>query len=71
MAEAEQDRPAIVHPCPRCGAPVACGMANGAARCWCLELPAALPVPANDGGARCYCRSCLVQLSEAARSLQR
>lgn len=61
----------ILHACPGCGAAVACGMTNGAAACWCTQLPPALPVPANDSAALCYCRACLTRLSAAARSLQR
>jgi hypothetical protein len=70
ITSAADGKKPIVHACPGCGGPVACGMTNGEAKCWCTELPPALPVPANDGGVLCYCRSCLEKLSAAARSLR-
>jgi hypothetical protein len=50
--------------CPGCGGPVACGMANGQATCWCFALPPALPVPADAADARCYCSQCLQRMIE-------
>jgi len=46
-------------------------MTNGEDTCWCLALPPGLPVPANDSGARCYCRDCLMKLTTASGSLRR
>jgi hypothetical protein len=71
MPRAETGEKPILHDCPKCGAPVACGMTNGEDTCWCLALPPALPVPANDSGARCYCRDCLMKLTTASGSLRR
>src|SRR5690349_3178290 len=45
--------------CPTCGKDNACGMANGAASCWCFAMPHVLPVSKADEAARCYCRACL------------
>ena len=50
--------------CPACGGPVACGMANGEASCWCFALPPALPIPAGATDARCYCSDCLRRMIE-------
>ena len=50
MPRAETGEKPILHDCPKCGAPVACGMTNGEDTCWCLALPPALPMPANDSG---------------------
>jgi len=54
----------FVDRCPGCGGPVACGMANGEAKCWCFALPPALPVPADAENARCYCSRCLRKMIE-------
>ncbi|HEU5434796.1 MAG TPA: cysteine-rich CWC family protein [Telluria sp.] len=50
--------------CSRCGAPFTCAMADGAdpaTPCWCVSLPAVVPVPALDNGvgAACWCPACL------------
>jgi hypothetical protein len=50
-------------PCPGCGAPVDCGMANGDGDCWCGAHPPALRVP-RDRGAECYCEACLIKLTK-------
>jgi hypothetical protein len=55
----ETSRQRVIHPCPACGGPVDCGMANREAACWCFALPPALPVPADAANARCYCSDCL------------
>ena len=55
--EANDDR------CPGCGQPVGCGVAAGKATCWCMELPAGLPMPAASAS-RCYCAACLKRLSD-------
>ena len=47
--------------CPRCGAAFVCGMATGEARCWCAELPPALP-PLPDAASGCYCPTCLREI---------
>lgn len=44
--------------CARCGASFGCGRTQGKPSCWCAELPAALPVPAEGEGA-CLCPACL------------
>jgi len=41
--------------CARCGSDFSCGMAAGAPRCWCAELPPLQPMP----GRACLCRNCL------------
>lgn len=57
---------ATVQACPSCGAAVTCGMTNGAATCWCFELPHAMPLSfARE--AQCYCAACLRQLIERKR----
>jgi hypothetical protein len=48
--------------CPGCGNAVGCGMTRGETTCWCVDLPHRMPMPANESGARCYCRSCLERL---------
>jgi hypothetical protein len=48
--------------CPACGGPVACGVANGEATCWCFALPAAMPIPTYADEARCYCSRCLQEM---------
>lgn len=55
-AEVTSDR------CPSCGNPVGCGMTRGKTTCWCVDLPHRMPMPANESGARCYCRVCLERL---------
>jgi hypothetical protein len=42
--------------CPRCGAAFVCGVAAGAERCWCFELP---PVMAVRADTACLCPACL------------
>jgi hypothetical protein len=34
---------------------------GGDAPCWCVALPAAVPVPATDQAAACWCPACLQQ----------
>jgi hypothetical protein len=63
----ETSRQRVIHPCPACGGPVDCGMANGEATCWCFALPPVLPVPVDAASARCYCSRCL-QRSIAERT---
>ena len=50
--------------CARCGATLHCARVDGAlvpdAPCWCMSLPAVLPLPdqaAPDGA--CWCPDCL------------
>jgi hypothetical protein len=59
--------------CPTCGKDNACGMANGAASCWCFAMPHVLPVSKADEAARCYCRACLagVIAAQAASNCSR
>jgi hypothetical protein len=49
--------------CPQCGAQFRCGMEGGDSECWCVSLPAFLPLPAKaDRGpiaASCFCPLCL------------
>ncbi|MEI8016941.1 MAG: cysteine-rich CWC family protein [Schlesneria sp.] len=42
--------------CPSCMGPFICDLANGCASCWCMSLPAVLPV---NQDATCLCRECL------------
>lgn len=61
--------PRKIAPCPGCGAPVDCAMANGDAECWCEAYPPVLPVPpAGDAAqpAACYCPACLERLTGAS-----
>ncbi|MBE9609244.1 cysteine-rich CWC family protein [Chitinilyticum piscinae] len=51
--------------CSRCSAEFDCGTGAADGRCWCTELPAALPL---DSGADCLCPACLRQrLQESGR----
>lgn len=49
--------------CPLCGTAFTCGMAAGQDKCWCADLPAAMPLPGAAAG--CYCPDCLRKLIEA------
>jgi hypothetical protein len=55
--------------CPGCGFVFACGAElakSGKGRCWCMEMPAGLPLPkteSGEGGA-CYCPACLEKLRQ-------
>ncbi|MDB5362650.1 MAG: Cysteine-rich [Rhodospirillales bacterium] len=40
--------------CARCGAPMTCTPEGD---CWCMALPAQLPLP--EGPAACFCSKCL------------
>ncbi len=53
--------------CPRCDAPMQCGMVNGDSECWCFALPHSVAVPAEDSSeeARCLCPTCLKALMDA------
>gem|GEM_PF-1659018 len=42
--------------CPRCHDHFVCDLAQGLDRCWCMTLPARLPVCAD---AKCLCPNCL------------
>lgn len=44
--------------CARCKKEFGCGMSEGKSTCWCAELPAVLPVPA-EGEGTCLCPDCL------------
>jgi len=57
--------------CPTCGKDNACGMANGAASCWCFAMPHVLPVSTTDAAARCYCRACLARVIAAQTASSR
>ena len=54
----------IMDECPACGGSVECGMASGAATCWCFALPHAMPMPSSNVGTGCYCQTCLTKLIE-------
>lgn len=43
--------------CSRCGKPFSCGKQDGAARCWCEDMPPK-GLPAGPG-ADCLCPDCL------------
>ncbi|MCF8200291.1 MAG: cysteine-rich CWC family protein [Sulfuritalea sp.] len=50
--------------CPQCGAQFRCGMEAGDTECWCVKLPAIVPLPAKaetgaSGAASCFCPVCL------------
>ena len=42
--------------CPSCQGSFECDLAQGKDHCWCMELPAVLPVCAE---AKCLCEYCL------------
>jgi hypothetical protein len=42
--------------CWRCGAEFGCGARNGAARCWCDDVP---PIRPSADGTECLCPNCL------------
>ena len=51
--------------CSRCGAPFHCAVASGSPQpCWCTQMPAAVPLPA-ESGAGCWCPACLRQQIDA------
>ena len=50
--------------CPECGTAFICGIAAGAERCWCFDLPAAMPVRADTA---CLCPACLMKVLREAR----
>jgi hypothetical protein len=59
--------------CPQCGAGFRCGMEGGDAQCWCVTLPAFMPLPAKSASdspdARCLCPECLkARLQQAGRN---
>ncbi|MQY50664.1 hypothetical protein HCX48_03025 [Rhodocyclus tenuis] len=41
-----------------CGREFGCGLAEGAARCWCMDKPPGVAVPTAEEAA-CYCPQCL------------
>lgn len=49
--------------CSQCGAGFTCGLAAGAERCWCFDLPVVLP--AREGAA-CLCPKCLQAVLDEA-----
>jgi Cysteine-rich CWC len=51
----------ITHACPACGELVECGMSNGDERCWCFDLPHALPISEEGSPELCYCAGCLTK----------
>ena len=61
MSQARVARPDLDR-CPACANSVGCGVVKGETSCWCFDLPHRMPMPTNEEGARCYCRSCLERL---------
>jgi len=57
-------RPEGASACARCGAAFECGMAAGAERCWCAELPPLKPT----AGSGCLCPACLRAALEAQQA---
>ena len=53
----EQNKTGGARVCPQCGAAFVCGIAAGAARCWCFEIPSVMPVRADTA---CLCPVCLI-----------
>jgi hypothetical protein len=56
--------------CPACGNVFTCGMAAGAERCWCADLP---PLPADlldSAAADCFCPTCLASRSKSLTGAQ-
>ncbi|MEK6257247.1 MAG: cysteine-rich CWC family protein [Planctomycetota bacterium] len=49
--------------CPRCQSRFVCGVARGESHCWCMELPAVMPVRCE---AQCFCPACLAEAIEVA-----
>ena len=57
--------------CNRCGAQFSCAMADGAASdqpCWCVALPAVMPVPGGEAGQSCWCPACLGEVIAQQRA---
>ncbi|MDI6747759.1 MAG: cysteine-rich CWC family protein [Rhodocyclaceae bacterium] len=56
--------------CPACGNVFTCGMAAGAKRCWCTDLPP-LPKDALDSITQgCFCPTCLASRSKSLTGAQ-
>ena len=57
MQNPESDRPKESNSkCPNCERHFTCDVANGCTNCWCMSLPAVLPVSAE---AKCLCEECM------------
>lgn len=54
--DGERQNQAAGQPCPGCGNIFVCDRAQGCDDCWCLKLPAILPVRSD---AKCMCENCL------------
>lgn len=55
----------VANECPRCQARFVCEIALGRDHCWCMALPAVVPV---GTAARCLCCECLAQLIGESRT---
>lgn len=56
--------------CPSCGANNSCGVAQGQAACWCMQLPPLQAEQAAAIAATCYCQNCLTELTAAGQAEQ-
>ena len=56
--------------CPRCGASNNCGVAQGQAVCWCMQLPVLKAAQTAAPAAVCYCQHCLTELTAAGQAEQ-
>ena len=56
-----------VRRCPDCGAAFTCGLAAGAERCWCFDLPAVMPVRADTA---CLCPACLARAIQQQQEMK-
>lgn len=63
----ELDETSSTRVCPRCGAAFVCGIAAGAERCWCFELPPVLAVRADTA---CLCPVCLMSAIRKVQEAQ-
>jgi hypothetical protein len=65
--------PAEPTQCPICGAGNECGMAAGAAECWCFTatIPASVleQIPEAARGVACVCRECAAGDKKRQRAL--
>jgi hypothetical protein len=56
--------------CPRCGAQNGCGVAQGQAACWCMQLPPLQNEQAAVIAAACFCPNCLTELTATGQAEQ-
>jgi hypothetical protein len=64
MSCRECDFTATKQACPQCNTSFVCDLAQGKEHCWCMKLPAVMPV---CSGAKCLCENCLRSAIDAQK----